>query len=76
MEVVLQIIQTVGFPIACCVFLGFFIKKQNDEYREDVKAITDKYEVSIDKFSKAIDRNTRILTALEAKIGVKDDSGE
>jgi len=76
MDVALQIIQTVGFPIACCVFLGFFIKKQNDEYREDVKAITDKYEVSIDKFSKAIDRNTRILTALESKIGVKDDSAE
>lgn len=76
MDVVLQIIQTVGFPIACCVFLGFFIKKQNDEYREDVKAITDKYELSIDKFSKAIDRNTRILTALEAKIGVKDETAE
>lgn len=73
MDVVLQIIQTVGFPIACCVFMGFFIRKQNDEYREDVKTITEKYDASIEKFSKAIDRNTIILTALEAKIGDHHD---
>lgn len=74
MDLILQIIQTVGFPIACCVFLGYYIKTQNNEYREDVKALTDKYERAIDKFSKSIDKNTQILTALDAKLGSKEET--
>lgn len=68
MDVVLQIIQTIGFPIAACLFLGLFIKKQNDEYREDVKNITEKYDTAIEKFSMSIDQNTKVLTSLEAKL--------
>lgn len=74
MDLILQIIQTVGFPIACCIFLGYYIKTQNNEYREDVKALTDKYERAIDKFSKSIDKNTQILTALDAKLGAKEET--
>lgn len=73
MDLILQIIQTVGFPIACCIFLGYYIKTQNNEYREDVKALTDKYERAIDKFSKSIDKNTQILTALDAKLGSREE---
>lgn len=76
MDVVLQIIQTVGFPIACCLFLGLFVKKQSDEYRADVKSITEKYECAIEKFSCSMDKNTRILTSLEAKLGVKEGEEE
>ena len=72
MDTILQIIQTIGFPIACCLFLGLFVKKQNDEYREDVRSITDKYELAIEKFSNSLDQNTRVLTSLEAKL----DKGE
>lgn len=68
MDIVLQVIQTVGFPIACCVFLGYYIKRQNEEYREDVQNITEKYEKAIDKFSKSIDKNTLVLTALETRL--------
>lgn len=75
METILTVIQTVGFPVACCVFLGWYIKKQTDEYRQDVQTITDKYEKAIDKFSKSIDRNTNILTALEAKLELKGGNG-
>lgn len=74
MDLILQIIQTVGFPIACCIFLGYYIKAQNNEYREDVKALTDKYERAIDKFSKSIDKNTQILTALDAKLGSREET--
>lgn len=76
MDVILQIIQTVGFPVACCVFLGYFIKKQNDEYREDVRNITEKYETAIEKFGNSIDKNTIVLTSLEAKLSTKNQNGE
>lgn len=98
METVLSIIQTLGFPVACCLFLGYFIKKQSDEYRTDVKTlseksenvtreiaekyenalqnITDKYDKQIEKFSASIDRNTKVLTALETRLETKGGKSE
>ena len=67
-EIILQVIQTVGFPIACCVFLGYFIKKQSDEYREDVKKITEDYNEALKEFRKTIDKNTLVLTGIEKKL--------
>lgn len=46
METIANIIQHMGFPIACCVFLGFFVKQLNDQYREDVKALSEKHETN------------------------------
>ena len=85
MDAVLNLIQSIGFPIACCLFLGYFIKQQNDEYREDVKSITvkyeaaieemsEKYERQIEKFSGAIDQNTQVLTAIGAKLERKESA--
>lgn len=71
---VLNVIQSVGFPIACCVFLGYFIKTQNAQYREDVKEITEKYEKAVKEFSKSLDSNTQVLTRIEAKLGPENDS--
>lgn len=72
MEVFLEIIKTVGFPIACCLFLGWYLKTQTDQYRADIKAITEKYEKAIEKFSKSIDKNTLILTSLESRLGIEN----
>ena len=52
MDTVLSIIQNFGFPVACCVFLGYFLKSQNDQYREDVKALAEKHE-----------ENTRVISS-------------
>lgn len=78
MDVVINLIQTMGFPIACCVFLGYYIKMQNaqyredvkklsDEYREDVKHLTEEYKAAIADFSKSMDKNTEVLNRLDAK---------
>lgn len=74
MDVALQIIQTIGFPIAACIFMGYFVKKQNDQYREDLKEMMNKYDVSIEKFGASIDENTKVLAMIEAKIS-KDEKG-
>ena len=71
---ILNVIQSVGFPIACCVFLGYFIKTQNAQYREDVKEITEKYENAVREFSKSLDSNTQVLTRIEAKLGPETNS--
>lgn len=82
MSEVAEIIRTVGFPIACCIYLGYFIKSLTDQYRDDVKQITqkydlalkeitEKYERAIDKFSKSIDKNTQVLTSLDNRLGIE-----
>lgn len=79
MEVFLEIIKTVGFPIASCIFLGWYLKTQTDQYREDVQKITEKYEKAIEKFSKSIDKNTLVLTSLENRLGMegnRDNEGQ
>lgn len=76
MDVVINLIQTMGFPIAACVFLGYYIKTQNAQYREDVKILTEKYEAAIDKFSRSIDKNTEVLNRLEAKLNINDNDIE
>lgn len=76
MDVVINLIQTMGFPIAACVFLGYYIKTQNAQYREDVKILTEKYEAAIDKFSRSIDKNTEVLNRLEAKLNINENDIE
>lgn len=56
METISNIIQQMGFPIACCVFLGFFVKQLNDQYREDVKALSEKHEANTRQISERYEK--------------------
>ena len=35
-QAIIQIISTVGFPIACCVAMGVYVKYITDKNREEV----------------------------------------
>lgn len=72
MDVIIQIIQTLGFPIGCCVFLGWYIKKISDEYREDIRSITDKYDESIKEFRKTLEKYTIVLSSIENRLEKKE----
>lgn len=68
MDNVVTLIQNIGFPIACVLFLGFYIKKITDEYREDIKEISSKYDEAIKDFRKTLERNTLVLTGIEKRL--------
>lgn len=53
-----SLITTIGFPIAMCVMMAWFIKYQMDEYSKQV-----------DSFNKSLDANTQIITKLYEKLG-------
>lgn len=87
MEFIVEAIKTLGFPVACVVFLAVYVKQITDQYREDIKTLTEKYdstvatlqekyEKAIDKFVKSNDRITAILSALEAKFEKKGEPEE
>ena len=72
MEVVLQIVKDLGFPVACCLYLGYYMRKLLEAYRADIREITDNSDRSIEKLSRSIDKNTSVLTTLESKIDGKE----
>lgn len=46
---VTTIISTVGFPIACCVFMGWFIKYVTDKYTKMLSDENAKYKEDMQK---------------------------
>ena len=54
---VLQMISTIGFPIAMCVYLLFYIKSFDEKYCEQ-----------LNNMAKAIENNTLAITKLMGMI--------
>jgi hypothetical protein len=48
-----QLISTIGFPIAMCIYLLFYIKSFDEKYCE-----------KLDNMAKAIENNTLVITKL------------
>ena len=60
-----QIISTVGFPIAMCCVLLWYIKTLNDVRKEETE-----------KFTDALNKNTLVLQKLCDKMGVEREVKE
>lgn len=56
-NVIIQTISTVGFPIAMCLILMWYINKTNEEHKAEM-----------DKMSDALENNTLALTRLVAQL--------
>ena len=39
-----QIISTIGFPIACCLAMGYFFKYITDKDREERQALSERHD--------------------------------
>lgn len=60
---VVNIITSVGFPIACCIGMAWYILKRDDKHAKEVENLR-----------KSIDNNTKVMTELlfYLKGGVKN----
>lgn len=54
---IMQIITTVGFPICCCMAMGWYINKQSTQHKEEMNAMAE-----------AINKNTLVMEKLLAKL--------
>ena len=57
-QAITQVVSTVGFPIAMCCLMGYYIKYTEDRHREEVSELT-----------KAVNNNTIVLQKLTDKLG-------
>jgi len=72
MEIV-QIIQTVGFPIAACVAMGVYVKYITDKNDAKIENLEKTHGEALEKITKALNNNTIALTKLAERLGENGD---
>lgn len=64
-NVIMQIISTVGFPIACCIYLVYNQNKAEERHKEEV-----------DKLRSSLDNNTKVMNKICAILKIEEDEYE
>lgn len=68
MEMWIQAISTIGFPIVCCIVLALYVKEQNKQSREDTKELNKIHSEEIkalkDEMKESLDNNTQAIRDL------------
>lgn len=57
-----QLIGSLGFPIACCIYLIYSNNKANEAHKEEVE-----------KLRQTVENNTHVMIKLCSKLGVDTD---
>ena len=61
-ETIINLVTTVGFPVAVCLATMYYIKYLNDQHKQE-----------IDKLSEALQNNTLVMQRLLDKLGGDGD---
>ena len=72
MEIV-NLIQTVGFPIAACVAMGVYVKYITDKNDAKIDNLEKTHGEALEKITKALNNNTIALTKLAERLGGTDE---
>ena len=72
----LNIFQSFGFPCACLVAVGWYVKHITDQFRDDVKSIQKEDNEKSNKMIEAYNKNTLVLQKLCDKIGVEMEGSD
>ena len=64
---IIQIISTLGFPIAMCIGACIFIKYQFDSNNKNMEELRKEHKEEVEKMTTAITNNTIVLTKLIEK---------
>jgi len=61
---IMQLINMGLFPIVACIAMALFFKATNDNYRNDIKEMTNNHKTEIESMSKALQDNTMAIQRL------------
>jgi len=61
-------IGSLGFPICCCLGLGFYVKYQTDKYDASIREMQREHKEEVSKMTEALNNNTLALQKLIDKI--------
>ena len=61
---ILTAIGTVGFPIVACCAIAWFFNKSNENYRADIKELSQSHKEETKAMTEAINQNTLVIQKL------------
>ena len=64
MDVFIQVVSTLGFPIACCIACGCYVKYITDNNREQIDKIMEQHQSEMKEVTQALNNNTLAITKL------------
>lgn len=65
---IVSLISTVGFPIVCCIAMGWYVKYTTDKNREQINEMNTQHKAEMDVLTAAINNNTLALQKLSDKL--------
>lgn len=65
---ILEAITTVGFPIAMCIIMMYYIKYVTDNNKAEIEKITNEHRAEMVEITKAVENNTVALTQLSERL--------
>ena len=69
---VITAIGSVGFPIVACCAMAFFFSKVNNNYRTDIKELSQQHKDEMAAMTEALNNNTLVIQRLVDKLGGDD----
>lgn len=73
MDEIIQIIQSLGFPIACVIALFAMWQSEVKSHDEEMEKMRTTLEEQSKSTTKALENNTVVLTRILERLGVEDD---
>lgn len=68
-----QLISSIGFPIAMCVLMCYYIKYTQDNYRTDINNLNEKHKEESTKLVQAINNNTLVIKELSERLSNNEE---
>ena len=76
MSEISQLISSIGFPIAICVLMCYYIKCTQDNYRTDINNLNEKHKEETTNLVQAINNNTLVIKELSERLNSEGDTNE
>ena len=69
---IISVVSSLGFPVACCGVVGWYVKYISDKNREQLDKIMDQHQTEIKEVTQALNNNTLAITRLTDYIQKED----
>lgn len=63
-----QLIGSVGFPIACCIAMGYYVHEETNKQREQISEIEKRHSEEMNSITTALNNNTLALQKLTDRL--------
>ena len=66
---VVTVISQVGFPIAMCLVMAWYVKDTSEKHREEIRQLNERHNEEMQQVTAALNNNTLALQRLCDKLG-------